>query len=157
MLVLISLFAASAWACSVPVFRYALEHWVADPFQLVVFHRGELTPAQRAQVQALKPERANTTVMTADVAGEMSPDHAELWKQQKPDVALPRVALRYPRSSGVSTTPPPCFCHDTLTASASPPLKNSSTVSFPSADGCAVNAPPGAIWKSQPVSGTVSV
>ncbi len=105
---LILLTAVSAWACSVPVFRYALEHWEADPFQLIVFHRGELTSEQQAQVQSLKPaadatKRANLHVSTADVTAEMSPDHAELWKrlQELPaDIALPRVVLRYPRSRG---------------------------------------------------------
>src|SRR5512136_1886912 len=30
----------SALACSVPVFRYALERWPASPYEAVVFHRG---------------------------------------------------------------------------------------------------------------------
>jgi hypothetical protein len=34
------------WACSVPVFRYALEKWPADAYLTTVFHRGPLTAAQ---------------------------------------------------------------------------------------------------------------
>ncbi len=103
---LILLTAASALACSVPVFRYALEHWEADPFQTVVFHRGALTPEQQAQVQALKPaadaiEKANLSVTTVDVSAEMSPDHAEIWKAQPADAVLPRLVLHYPRSTAV--------------------------------------------------------
>ncbi|MGV3661045.1 MAG: hypothetical protein ACO1TE_12735 [Prosthecobacter sp.] len=30
--------ATSAFACSVPVFRYALEHWAADPYRITVPH-----------------------------------------------------------------------------------------------------------------------
>ncbi|HUQ72324.1 MAG TPA: hypothetical protein VM165_22550, partial [Planctomycetaceae bacterium] len=30
------------WACNVPVFRYALEHWRPDPYRLTVLHRGPL-------------------------------------------------------------------------------------------------------------------
>ena len=108
LLVIPMLAATAVLACSVPVFRYALEHWEADPYQAVVFHRGELTPGQQAQVQTLKPppgavETANLGVTTVDVSAEMSPDHAEIWKAQPRDAALPRVVLRYPRSTGLRT------------------------------------------------------
>lgn len=33
---------ASAFACSVPVFRYALEHWAADPYRVTVPHGTKL-------------------------------------------------------------------------------------------------------------------
>ncbi|GEP41266.1 hypothetical protein BGE01nite_05570 [Brevifollis gellanilyticus] len=106
MLAFLLLSAASALACSVPVFRYALEHWEADPFQAIVYHRGALTAEQQKQITALKPpadaaESANLSVTTVDVAAEMSPDHAEIWKQQPQDSELPHVVLRYPRSTGV--------------------------------------------------------
>lgn len=99
---------ATAWACSVPVFRYALEHWEADPFQAIVFHRGALTPEQQSQIKALRPTeepvRANLSVITADVASEMSPELAELWKQQPQDTSLPQLVLRFPRNSRLETT-----------------------------------------------------
>jgi hypothetical protein len=38
--------AAIASACTVPVFRYALERWESDRLLVVVFHAGELTSAQ---------------------------------------------------------------------------------------------------------------
>ncbi len=106
MLVFMLLSAVSALACSVPVFRYALEHWEPDPFQAIVYHRGALTADQQQQVNSLKPatdavENANLSVMTVDVATEMSPDHAEIWKQQPADTELPHLVLRYPRSTGV--------------------------------------------------------
>lgn len=104
---LLVLSAASVLACSVPVFRYALEHWEADPYQAVVFHRGALSAEQQAQVQSLKPgresvEQANLSITTVDVTQEMSPDHAQLWKAQPQDAVLPRLVLRYPRSTGVT-------------------------------------------------------
>lgn len=108
MLVMIALTAATAWACSVPVFRYALEHWEADPFQAIVFHRGALNAEQQAQLKALRPTddpvRPNVSVTDVDVAGDMSPDFLEVWKQQPQDSVLPRVVLRFPRSSGLNTT-----------------------------------------------------
>lgn len=34
-----------AAACNIPVFRYALDHWAADPYRLTLFHRGPLDTA----------------------------------------------------------------------------------------------------------------
>ena len=31
---------SSVLACEIPVFRYALEHWAAAPYGVVVFYRG---------------------------------------------------------------------------------------------------------------------
>ena len=45
---------SALWACSVPVFRY-VEHWAADPYQTVVFHRG--------------PFRAHQSLVRIDTAG----------------------------------------------------------------------------------------
>jgi hypothetical protein len=99
---------ATAWACSVPVFRYALEHWEADPFRAVVFHRDPLTAEQQAQIQALRggedeAARPNLAVSTVSLEGELSPDWAALWRQQPQDSQLPRLVLTFPRSSGKDT------------------------------------------------------
>ena len=40
--------ATDVGACSVPVYRYALERWAADPYAAVIYHKGELTEAQQA-------------------------------------------------------------------------------------------------------------
>src|SRR5437763_9616576 len=50
----ILLLGAPTQACNVPVFRYALEHWPADPYEFIVFHRGPLDPADQAVVDVLK-------------------------------------------------------------------------------------------------------
>jgi len=49
-----ALLCAPLRACSVPVFRYALERWNADPYVVTLFHRGELSAGQRAQVERLR-------------------------------------------------------------------------------------------------------
>ena len=36
-----------AWACSVPVFRYALEMWPPDEYEVVLFHQGPLNKEQK--------------------------------------------------------------------------------------------------------------
>lgn len=98
--------AVTAWACSVPVFRYALEHWEADPFQAVIFHQGELTAEQKVRMEALVPasddgRRANLNVVAVNVDEEPGAEFKELMSQLPKDAPMPQVALRFPRSSGL--------------------------------------------------------
>jgi hypothetical protein len=46
--------AAVAEACQVPVFRYALERWQPDHYQLVIVHDGNLTSEEQADVTYLE-------------------------------------------------------------------------------------------------------
>lgn len=69
--------AASAWACSVPVFRYALEHWDADPFEAVVTSREPLDPEA---LRTLEESGANLKVRTIVSA----------------EAQEPRVSVRFP-------------------------------------------------------------
>ena len=50
---LASLFGNAVCACSVPVFRYALERFPADRIDFVVYHRGPGTGPAKAAVEAL--------------------------------------------------------------------------------------------------------
>ena len=62
---------AVAYACNVPVFRFALERWRPDAYRVTLLHRGPLTDAQReilrplAQVQ--DQDSANVVLRTLDV------------------------------------------------------------------------------------------
>ncbi|MBI5773864.1 MAG: hypothetical protein HZA89_09000 [Verrucomicrobia bacterium] len=102
-LVLLSaaLSALSVWACSVPVFRYALEKWPADPYQAVVFHRGPLSEAQRAVAGNLGTNglagqlHANLSLRLVDLEQNPKPELLELWRQSGGGT-LPWLAVRYP-------------------------------------------------------------
>ena len=48
------MFATVLVACNIPVFRYALERWQSDAYQLVVLHNEELSPEQASYVQSLE-------------------------------------------------------------------------------------------------------
>ncbi len=91
-----------AWACSVPVYRYGLERWPADPYRAVVFHRGELTPDQQAWVKALQPlsedgrNIANLAVMTVDLDGEVDPELQKFWEEQESGGVLPWIVTQFP-------------------------------------------------------------
>ena len=99
LLLLSAFMASSARACSVPVFRYALEHWPADPFQITVFHRGPLTDAQKKAIPA--DDRANAKIRAVDLATETAEDVLALWKQQKTEM-LPWMLVRFPQTTGIT-------------------------------------------------------
>jgi hypothetical protein len=95
-----SLWTMAATACNVPVFRYALERWEADPYEIVVFHREPLTAESQKLVGAMEKAGqdglANLTVMRVDLTGEMSQPLRTLWNAQE-NPAPPWMVVRYPR------------------------------------------------------------
>lgn len=94
-------FSAAAPACNVPVFRYALERWAADPYEIMVFHKGRLSDAAAATVAALRkaadsPESlASFAVRTFDIDGKLDDSARAIWQAQK-NAVLPWAVLRYP-------------------------------------------------------------
>ena len=98
-LLCLSLTLASASACSVPVFRYALEHWAADPFQITIFHRGKLADDQRALLPA--DSLANAKVRLVDLESETADDLLALWQGQK-TTTLPWIVVRFPQATGIT-------------------------------------------------------
>lgn len=98
-----ALSAVSLWACSVPVFRYALEKWPPDSYRAVVFHRGPLSAAQQALAGELGREglagrlHANVSLQTVDLAQSPAPELLELWRKLGADT-LPWLVVRYPQS-----------------------------------------------------------
>lgn len=100
--------AIPVYACSVPVFRYALEHWTAAPFQAFVFHRGPLTDAQRAAARDLGPDglagklHANVSVRTVDLDQDPPPELLE-FSGAPGGASLPWLVVRFPASNRRST------------------------------------------------------
>ncbi len=94
--------AAASMACQVPVFRYALERWSADKYQVIVLSSGPLegtsqTNLQRLQASAAE-QGANFEVVTADVATIEDRRLLELWQQHQPHDS-PLMITLYPRSA----------------------------------------------------------
>ncbi|MEX0866117.1 MAG: hypothetical protein WD030_02090 [Pirellulales bacterium] len=92
---------AAQWAvaCPIPVFQYALEHWNADPYEVVVHHDGALTESQQAVVERLqdvergKQEVANITLLRRD--------HSRMETPVATVRTLPYVEVRYPAATGI--------------------------------------------------------
>jgi hypothetical protein len=86
-LVLTALGFLVADACNVPVFRYALERWEAEPYAVLVFHRGpfedEGTKALGLLESAATNHFANVIIRRIDLSIEINePDAREWWSRQ---------------------------------------------------------------------------
>ena len=90
-LVIALLAASAAQACDVPVFRYALERWESDPFQLVVFNHGPLDPVFAKKLTDSQPNpedhkaHVNWKVTTVDVDKAVPPLWSSLWEAMPKD------------------------------------------------------------------------
>jgi hypothetical protein len=102
LLVSFSLSATVASACNVPVFRYALERWTAEAYQVAVFHRGPLTTNEQALVKTLEKASddaaANFVIQQVDVSAPVPAPLQALWKAQT-NSSLPWVVVRYPAAN----------------------------------------------------------
>jgi hypothetical protein len=95
------LMAGMARACPVPVFRYALERWEADTYQVVVFHRGEMAADGRGAVEGLKRltasggGKANMEVIVVDATRTEDAQWKALAEKHK-ERAVPWAAIVLP-------------------------------------------------------------
>jgi hypothetical protein len=103
--------AGAAWACNVPVFRFAIERWRPDPYRAVLFHRGSLSAATSELIQPLHEQQdqggANLSFRTID-PGELDPnteegaaDAALFEALGKPD--QPTLVVQYPLNLNIPT------------------------------------------------------
>jgi hypothetical protein len=88
-------------ACNVPVFRYALERWKSEPYELFLFHRGSLTPENQAIADALRQylegaaSTTNATLAFVDLTKEANEALVREFESQfRPE--LPWLMVRYP-------------------------------------------------------------
>jgi hypothetical protein len=86
-------------ACSVPVFRYALERWQAEPLPVAVVYRDSLTAEQRGLVAALQqapnsPTFANLSCIPINLSDSLT-ELPRLLADSLPSGDLPRVAIYY--------------------------------------------------------------
>lgn len=91
-------------ACSIPVFRYALERWQADLFEVAVFYEGKLPEAEMQRLNQLEDWAAfnggnvNLEVLRCDLNDKVPADLLKVWKSLK-DAPLPHVVVRAPRDN----------------------------------------------------------
>jgi hypothetical protein len=92
--------ASVAHACSIPVFRYALERWPADGYTVLVYHKGPLAPADQRLADELasfaRTQPVNAQVLRVDLAGEPTRGQRDIWEAQH-GATLPWIVVRAPR------------------------------------------------------------
>jgi len=97
-----------AAACPVPVFRYALEFWESDPYDVYVFHEGALNGDQEGALGLLReatngnPSGANMALHEVDLSGSPNPRHMAVWRTQEAE-SLPHVVVKFPSVRGIET------------------------------------------------------
>ncbi len=97
-------------ACSVPVFRYALEHWRPDPYVVVVFHSEDLTTDQQLFVDSMQPKNAhgisvaNVRVKVVNIDADSDPVTQQIWKDHQSGKLPWMVALSPPKWGPAQTT-----------------------------------------------------
>jgi len=110
-LVALAAFASAAPLCQVPVFRYALERWKPDAYEVRVLSDGPLTDSQLALLEQLKPDPvsgspvANFKVRVIDGTDEESARVIADWKQAFPDDKLPQIIVDSPRLTNARQHP----------------------------------------------------
>ncbi|MBX3438120.1 MAG: hypothetical protein KF861_11560, partial [Planctomycetaceae bacterium] len=108
-LVGLAVMAGTVMACSVPVFQYAFEHWKPDPYQAIVFHRGDLNDVQREQLTRLRPARqdgsaiANLEIKMVNLDAAPAASDAKLWAEQGTET-LPWLVVTAPPKHGPPVT-----------------------------------------------------
>jgi len=107
----------SAYACSVPVFRYGLEHWPQDLYQVFVFFEDSIPHTSQNKARHLSALAARVTgnaslfrntekedpyvnivVTFVDIKKDLPELSKDVWKEQK-NVPLPWCVVRFPRRS----------------------------------------------------------
>lgn len=90
-------------ACSVPVFRYALEQWASDAYEIVVFHKEPLSeemqkviaPYQETSSDPEAASKTNIQIRLVDLNGDVEEQDQKLWEAQNTE-ELPWMVARYP-------------------------------------------------------------
>ena len=94
----------AGWSCSVPVFRYALEHWAPDAYEALIFHRGELTGEQQELRRRLADGKTgaapNISVRTIDLDDPAAAEWLPVWETLKGG-SLPWLAVRPAAKTGM--------------------------------------------------------
>jgi hypothetical protein len=82
-------------ACSIPVFRYALEHWAASPYTLIVLHNKPI-PAHELEDLKRRINGANVKVEYVNLTGPIEPKLKKQIEKLGDDLPLPYALLKYP-------------------------------------------------------------
>lgn len=101
-LLCLAVFATSAFACKVPVFRYALERWSSDKYEVLVVHDGPLDSESQKLVDKLKSPKfisaANFDFKLVAADDLRDKRLVALWKNREEE-GKPLLVVLYPKTA----------------------------------------------------------
>lgn len=97
-LILLVLLGGAVHACSVPVFRYAMERWAPDYYEGICIHKGAM-PQDSALAQGEVAELLNLGISKLDLASASQEEVNGLLGERVPE-KLPALAIWYPGLKG---------------------------------------------------------
>lgn len=91
-------------ACQVPVFRYALERWESDKYQLFLVTPRTLTEQERAEVDSFKKTLPDTNLTFTEI-NVSTISEADLWKlpEINTSISSPQLFLFHPEKLNQTT------------------------------------------------------
>jgi len=105
----------SARACTIPVFRYALEKWELATYEVLVYHHGPLASDIKKSLDAWsKPGRVNAEITLIDLDQDdgtnLGNNRVNLWLRHWSDQKTPWMVVRYhpPREAAYTAWSGPC-------------------------------------------------
>lgn len=106
MLVITGLATVGLWACQVPVFRYALERWEADRYQLLIVSKGPLSTAQEQLLEPLAASGGSSgdskvNLIRLDLTNRPDKLLEQLWAEHADQDSTPLMVAKYPSQSSL--------------------------------------------------------
>jgi hypothetical protein len=128
-----------AQACTIPVFRYALEKWDLTRYDISVYHRGPLPADLELTLKAWNdaPNKANLDITTIDLAGKVAPKWLKHWQREGKKAELPCMLVRYQEAEedAASAWSGPCTA-DNLQRLADSPIRQAVLRHLTRGDSC---------------------
>lgn len=104
---LVFILSATAVACSVPVFRYAIEHWRPDAYRVFVYHDQDLTDDDRTlltKITSAAKAGANVQAQAVDLRKPLEPIDKARWELHA-DKSVPQMIVQLPAGIGGGEAP----------------------------------------------------
>jgi len=97
------LFITSLIPCNVPVFRYALERWTADPYRLMVFHHGQINTDHINLLEDLKQLsfQGDSTMNLVIQYTDLDKISQNPLQGRDDNLTYPLMMLFYPEQTGI--------------------------------------------------------
>jgi hypothetical protein len=89
------------FACNVPVFRYALERWRADPYRLMIYHKGPLGPNKVNLLTELNQRSfaGDSTLNCIIQLTDLNKADKNPFQDQEKNLEFPLMVLHYPKET----------------------------------------------------------